>query len=153
MIGFIGTYLQLQSIITAHNQWLSKTRSIPYWTTGVFSSTVTDLVLIYESVTSTASTLDEGCLTTDLFSSARLLISLTMENVYCLTDVTERAYWIVAYQWTAASVHCCGNVCLANLCLVMDFRSGSVVLAFRRYDTIRLLLYCSVRYSPNSSTR
>jgi hypothetical protein len=38
-------------LITTHNQWLSKTRSIPYWTTSVFSSTVTDLVLIYESVT------------------------------------------------------------------------------------------------------
>jgi hypothetical protein len=30
--------LQLQSIITAHNQWLPKTRSIPYWTMSVFSS-------------------------------------------------------------------------------------------------------------------
>jgi hypothetical protein len=28
--------------MTAHNQWLSKTRSIPYWTTSVFSSTVTN---------------------------------------------------------------------------------------------------------------
>jgi hypothetical protein len=34
-------YNQLQSLITAHNQWLSKTRSIPYWTTSVFSSTTT----------------------------------------------------------------------------------------------------------------
>jgi hypothetical protein len=41
--------------MTAHNQWLSKTRSIPYWTTSVFSSAMTDLVLIYESVTSSAS--------------------------------------------------------------------------------------------------
>jgi hypothetical protein len=46
--------LQLKSIITAHNQWLS-TRSIPYCTTSVFSSTVTDLVLVYESVTSPVS--------------------------------------------------------------------------------------------------
>jgi hypothetical protein len=44
--------LQLQ---TAHNQWLSKTRSIPYWTTSVCSSAVTDFVLIYESVTCSAS--------------------------------------------------------------------------------------------------
>jgi hypothetical protein len=28
--------------MTAHNQWLSTTRSIPYWTTSVFSSTVTN---------------------------------------------------------------------------------------------------------------
>jgi hypothetical protein len=55
MIGFIGDSLQLQSIITAHNRLMSKTRSIPYWTTSVFSSTVTDFVLIYESVTSSAS--------------------------------------------------------------------------------------------------
>jgi hypothetical protein len=34
MIAFIGTSLQLQSIMTAH--------SIPYWTTSVFSSTVTN---------------------------------------------------------------------------------------------------------------
>jgi hypothetical protein len=36
-------------------QWLSATRSVPYWTTSVFSSAVTDLVLIYESVTYSAS--------------------------------------------------------------------------------------------------
>jgi hypothetical protein len=42
MIGFTGTSLQLQSIMTAHNQWLSKTRSVPYWTTSVFSSAVTN---------------------------------------------------------------------------------------------------------------
>jgi hypothetical protein len=52
VIYFLTLLLQLQLIITAHNQWLSETRSIPYWTTSVFSSTVTDLVLIYESVTS-----------------------------------------------------------------------------------------------------
>jgi hypothetical protein len=31
------------------------TRSSPYWTTSVFSAAVTDLVLIYESVTSLVS--------------------------------------------------------------------------------------------------
>jgi hypothetical protein len=40
MIGFIGTSLELQSIITAHNQWLSTTCSILYRTTSTFSSTV-----------------------------------------------------------------------------------------------------------------
>jgi hypothetical protein len=30
------------TIMTAHNKWLSKTRSISYWTTSVFSSTVTN---------------------------------------------------------------------------------------------------------------
>jgi hypothetical protein len=42
MIGFIGSSLQLQSVIPAHSPRLSKTRSIPYWTTSVLSSTVTN---------------------------------------------------------------------------------------------------------------
>jgi hypothetical protein len=40
--GFTGTSLQLQLIMTAHSQWVPKTRSIPYWTTNAFSSTVTN---------------------------------------------------------------------------------------------------------------
>jgi hypothetical protein len=55
MIGFIGTSLQLQSTITAHNKWLPKTRYYPYRTTSVFTSPVADLVLNYESATSSAS--------------------------------------------------------------------------------------------------
>jgi hypothetical protein len=55
MIGFVGTSLRLQPITTTHNEWLPKTRSIPYWITSIISSTVTDFVLIYESVTSSAS--------------------------------------------------------------------------------------------------
>jgi hypothetical protein len=42
MIGFIGICLLLKSILTAHNQLLSPTRSIPYWTMSVFSSAVTN---------------------------------------------------------------------------------------------------------------
>jgi hypothetical protein len=42
MNGFISTSLQLQSIIIAHNPQLPKTPSFPYWTTGIFSSTVTN---------------------------------------------------------------------------------------------------------------
>jgi hypothetical protein len=56
-LDFLAFLLQLQSTIPAHNQWLSRTRSIRYWTTSVFSSTVSDLGLIHEnaSVTSSAS--------------------------------------------------------------------------------------------------
>jgi hypothetical protein len=42
MIGFIGTSLQLHSILTAYNQWLSTSRWIPFWTTSCFTSTVTN---------------------------------------------------------------------------------------------------------------
>jgi hypothetical protein len=38
MIVFIGTSLQSKPIITAHDQWLPKTRSILYRSTSVFSS-------------------------------------------------------------------------------------------------------------------
>jgi hypothetical protein len=51
MVGFI---VALFTITAAHNQWLPKTRSILCWITSVFYFTVTDLVLIYESVTSSA---------------------------------------------------------------------------------------------------
>jgi hypothetical protein len=51
LIGFIKTSLKLQSIVKKKTQQsITKTRSIPYWTTSVFSSTVTDLVLIYKLV-------------------------------------------------------------------------------------------------------
>jgi hypothetical protein len=58
-LNLLTLLLQLHLItityITAHNQWLSKTRSIPSWTVSVFSSFVIDLVLIYESLTSSVS--------------------------------------------------------------------------------------------------
>jgi hypothetical protein len=50
-LDLLAVLLQLQSIIIAHN----KAGSIPYWTTSVFSYSVTDLVLIYESVASSVS--------------------------------------------------------------------------------------------------
>jgi hypothetical protein len=56
MIGFIDTSTtvtlncnQLQQLTM---NLLPRTRPIPYWTTNVFSSTATELVLTYESVTS-----------------------------------------------------------------------------------------------------
>jgi hypothetical protein len=78
MIGFIGASLQFQPIVTAHNQLLSnKTRSIPYWTTNVFSSTVTDLVLIYESLTSELRKTN---------AEWRLTYEWTLKSVTCITS-------------------------------------------------------------------
>jgi hypothetical protein len=70
-------------MMTAHNQWLPKTRSIPYWTTSVFSSTATDLVQIYESAISSASvvrclTLRSWTLNFLLLNAERRLIELTL---------------------------------------------------------------------------
>jgi hypothetical protein len=94
MIGFIGTSLQLQSIITAHNQWLSKTRSIPYWTTSVLSSAVTDFVLIYESVTSSASVVGWLTLHSWTFNYPyEWIIELSAE---CIIDLSDDS----VHEWT-----------------------------------------------------
>jgi hypothetical protein len=54
--GFWIGWLDLLVLLYNYNQLyqLPKTRSIPCWTTSVFSSTLTDLVLVYELVTSLA---------------------------------------------------------------------------------------------------
>jgi hypothetical protein len=54
MIGFIGISF---AVTTNYNssQSMTETCSIPYWTTSTYSFAVTDFVLIYESVTSSAS--------------------------------------------------------------------------------------------------
>jgi hypothetical protein len=77
-----------QSLITGHNQWLSKTRSIPYWTMSVFSSTVTDLVPIYESVNSSASVV-------------RLLTlhSWTLNHDWLLFYESLTYEWLLVYEW------------------------------------------------------
>jgi hypothetical protein len=68
------------SIMTAHNRPLPKTLSIPYWTTSDFSSTVTDLVLIYESVTFSTAT------------APYIVERVSTENVCCLRLYMEIVY-------------------------------------------------------------
>jgi hypothetical protein len=41
-LDLLALLLQLRSTTTSHNQWLPKTRPIPYWNTSVFFSTVTN---------------------------------------------------------------------------------------------------------------
>jgi hypothetical protein len=110
--------LQLQLIITAHNQWLLKTRSNSYWTTSVFTSAVTDLVLIYETVT----------------PSASVVRWLTLHSWTLNFWILLRMYHWIPYEWrlrmpslsqlgmnrretttsniscTTASIRCSGNV-------------------------------------------
>jgi hypothetical protein len=62
MIGYIDTSLQLQSIMTAHNQLLSTTRSHPCWTISVLSSAVTN----DESLLTHWTALNDVCLTNPL---------------------------------------------------------------------------------------
>jgi hypothetical protein len=68
-----------------------------------------------------------GGIGTHLFSA---LLPVTMENVCChgnmLTDPLA----------SNELLSCCGNVCLANRWLAMDFRSGSAIPVFRRNVTV-----------------
>jgi hypothetical protein len=100
MTGFIRTSLQLQGIITAHNQWLLTTRSIPDWTMSVFSSTVTnEESLLTESL---------GSLTNELrlfYNIRATRIQMTTSNSSCYSVFSlqrERSHQAVAQQWTSA---------------------------------------------------
>jgi hypothetical protein len=140
MIGFIVTSWQLQPVITAHSQWLPKTGSIPYWTTSVFSCTATDLVLIYESVISSASVvrwLTLNCLTnaewrkslatelswTELNSLMTAPLRMNPELTSYITS--GRTKYKSPYL-TVPLLFCVylfpRNVCLASRWLAKDFR-------------------------------
>jgi hypothetical protein len=76
-LDLLAFLLQIQSIIRAHNQWLPKTRSIPYWTTSVFSSTVTCFWFTNRSLLLLRLPC-EWLLTNEPFFSARLLIQSSL---------------------------------------------------------------------------
>jgi hypothetical protein len=75
---------------------VTKTRSIPCWTTGVFSFTVTGLVLIYEFVTSSVSFVRWLTLHSGTFNSVELL------NWLLNSLTTESLNWINSPElnWT-----------------------------------------------------
>jgi hypothetical protein len=80
--------LQLQRIITAQNYWLLKTRFIPYWTTSVFSSAVTDLVPIYWSVTYSTSVV---CWLTRNSLTLNFWILLRITNELSWTELSSQS--------------------------------------------------------------
>jgi hypothetical protein len=93
MIGFTDVFFynhpSLRSIIT-------KNCSIPYWTTSVFSSVETDLVLIYESVISS---------TNDFSFTNESRLSLSLSLSYTTTDGQSASLsWNKAPIWV--SDHC-----------------------------------------------
>jgi hypothetical protein len=131
-LDLLALLLQLQSTETAHNLCLSKTRSIPYWTRSAFSSAVTDLLLIYQSVTCSASVvrwLTLHCwtlnsLTTEPRPTRSSLhcslcrLPVTMENFCCVSVVMEThlvlncsvAIYFVATCVNSACIRSSGNV-------------------------------------------
>jgi hypothetical protein len=90
LLDLLALLLQLQQIISAQNQWLSKTRSIPHWTTSVFSSTATNgerkipsSASVVRWLTLHSGTLNFSRMNSSLHGSLYSLL-VTMENICCL---------------------------------------------------------------------
>jgi hypothetical protein len=142
-LDLLALLLQLQPIITAHNQWPSKTRSIPYWTTNVLSSTGTN-----DERRLTAHSFYCDCLERWLsYECRRIELSWTELSSrwpeYRSLPRTIRVILFFRCHETclpnrcpaidySVSIRCSGNVCLASRWLLIDFRSDSNIPAFRR---------------------
>jgi hypothetical protein len=106
-------HLLLQSLLITINYSSSqfmpaKTCSIPYWTTRFISSTVTELVLIYESATSSTNDLritkDEWRTNTHLWINNLSLLYNFGANRIQITISNSSSYYSVL-------IRCCGNSC------------------------------------------
>jgi hypothetical protein len=153
MIVFIGTSLQLQPItysyITAHSQWLPKTHSIPYWATSVFSSAVTYLVLIYESLR----TNEDSFATSNRTLSQSLMLRPTVSRPVCLginthLGLTTR-FLVLSDSCGFADVGAFsltrGRVC--RLQLLLDLASA-VILGLESRGTLDHILLSQIRDFP-----
>jgi hypothetical protein len=93
MTGFIATSLKLQSIMTAHNQWLSTTRSIPYWITSFYESQTKDscshIELPYESNSDSASDCIEFTNELSFITSGGLNIGHHLEQLTVILSSRE----------------------------------------------------------------
>jgi hypothetical protein len=145
MIGFTDTSITI-TVNYNSSQSMTETCSSFYWTTSVFSSAVTDLVLIYEPATSASVVrrliLHSWALNSLLYLRGEPNIShhvlqflhysvflrLFVATGTCLPNHCP----VMDYS---ASIRCSGNVCLASRWLAMDFRSGSTIPSFRRHVT------------------
>jgi hypothetical protein len=133
-LDFLALLLQLHlitSFITAHNRWLSETRSISSWTTTVFSSVVTYLVLIYESVTSSVSTvrwltLHNWTLNFLTNESSRLTtplqINFSFTNELPFTSAFEpKSNTVLNSSTVVFCIFVATGICLPNRCLAMEY--------------------------------
>jgi hypothetical protein len=125
-LDILALWLQLQSIIAGHNQWPSKTCSIPYWTTSAFSSDATDLVLIYVSVTSSASVVRWLALHSWTVTNASLN-SLTNQFTNELSFISlgeptrDHHLKLFVYYCYYFCFFRCYETCLANRCPAVDY--------------------------------
>jgi hypothetical protein len=136
MIRCIGTSLQLQPIISAHNQWLSKTRcSLPLRLTW-FRFTSQSLLQLPLSAGqhATAKHSTPLRLNRSPLHGSFYTLPVTMENVCCHGNVlteplpSKSLFHVCSLLWG----------CVFGELL---FSSGSTILAFRRHVTICLSPY------------
>jgi hypothetical protein len=117
MMYLLALLLQLQPIITAHNPWMSKISSILNYEHLPFC--VTDLVLIYESVTSLASVIRWLALhswTFNFHTAAELRLSwneLTSRRTECKSPRLK-------FLSNSVCIRYHGNV-LPNRCPALDY--------------------------------
>jgi hypothetical protein len=128
MSRFIGTSLQLQPITTAHNQWLSKTHSIHYWTIRVFSSTVTN-----DERQITAHTLNSSWITNYDSCLTNVLLIYEKTLFYNSGWTDERA--------PSRTVNCCSPVVTGMSLLIF------IVMETCQYVATRWLAYALQRES------
>jgi hypothetical protein len=151
MIGFIGTSLQLEPIITAHNQWLSTTRSIPYWTTSVFSFTVTndERRFTAQSFSCLERSLPDESLTNEL----RLFYNFQATRIEAITSKSEFILLLFMFCWLAPKRR---NVllsnggstvdCVTSKCVYRSVVWQWTILAFRRHDKFCYLCSRNIHY-------
>jgi hypothetical protein len=143
-LDLLALRLQLQPIITAHNQWLFNTRSIPYWTTSVFSSTVTNdhrrippewsIELPYECRMIELFWTESSSRRTE-YKSPCLTVRVILFS--CVSPLPrESAYRTVAQQWIIPCLFVAARTCFTIRWLAMDFRCGSKIAAFKSHVTI-----------------
>jgi hypothetical protein len=136
-LNLLALLLQIQPTITAHNQWLSKTRSIPYWTASVFSFAVTDLVLIYESVTSSASIVRWLTLhswTLNSLTNSEWLISPELNYLPGEPNIRKSPCLTVLLLFCFVFVST--GTCLPNRCQAMDYSAAIRYSGKNAYRTV-----------------
>jgi hypothetical protein len=113
--GFWIGWLNLLPLLYDHDQWLSKTSSIPYWTTSVFSSSVTAYNDDGPTNSLTNPLIDEWTLfynkeRTDERSPPRTVLVILFFHCHetCLPNRCPAMDYFV-------SIRCSGNLYLASL--------------------------------------
>jgi hypothetical protein len=163
-------HLPLKSLTTAHNKWLPKTRSIHYWTECLLfhlSSTVTNFILICESVTSTKNNLwiakDKWQMKNELWMSVspfhkfgakqtQMTTSSSSSIIPCPSVAAETCVNFVATLWFPQAYPLLRKLAyrvLAQQQTSLRCFSNCTLPAFRRHVTLLSysLLFLSFRYS------